>query len=167
MTFNLVFKVAGEEQLNRSLSRFAEDVKDYSEPFHEIAADFYETERRLFDSEGGTGGAGAWKKLSDNPAGKGYASWKARNFPGAKILHRWENLRDSLTQMGSAWNIREVEPLRLTLGTILPYAIYHQTGRGVPQRKVIDLSESDKERWMKIIQKWLVQKARTEGLEMS
>lgn len=159
MPFNLRFEVAGEEQIGRALLRFAEGVTDYTEPFNEIANDFLEVERRLFDSEGGTGGSGAWKPLSKN-----YAEWKDKHFPGAKILHRWEIMRESLTQFKANYSIRDVQKLSVTLGTEVPYAIYHQQGRGLPQRKAIDLNETDKQRWMKFIQQFLVEKKREAGL---
>lgn len=46
-----------------------------------------------------------WQPLSDNPEGKGYASWKARKYPGAPLLVRTGALKDSMTQEGANGNI--------------------------------------------------------------
>jgi phage gpG-like protein len=152
--FQLTFTVAGEEQINRSIGRFLEGVSDFTPAFEEIAEDFLQVEAEQFASEGGYGLAGRWLGLSPT-----YAQWKAKNFPGAKILERTGALRDSLTSTGGP-NVREITPTTLSLGTKVPYAIYHQQGRGVPKRKPIDLNEETKQRWMKFIQAYLVEKQR-------
>jgi hypothetical protein len=55
------------------------------------------------------------------------------------------------------WTIEEINPLSLRVGTSIPYARYHQTGGGrLPRRPVVDLTENDKTRWMKLIQAQLV-----------
>lgn len=155
MAITVTIKIEGDQQVLRTFLRFAEDVQHLEEPFNAIANDFYDIENRQFDSEGGYG-SGGWAALSDVSEGKGYASWKAKHFPGTSILVRWGNLRESLTMMGG-YNIRDVEPLSVTLGTMMPYAKWHQRGTGrMPQRRVIDLTEDDKSRWVKIIQAYLV-----------
>ncbi|MCK9569881.1 hypothetical protein M0R72_13135 [Candidatus Pacearchaeota archaeon] len=170
MPIHISVKIEGDQQVLRSFTRFAEDVQDLTQPFNEIANDFLEIERKQFDSEGGYG-SGGWANLSNTKTspstGKkivGYADWKAAHFPGASILVRWGNLRDSLTQFGDTYHIREVEPMKMVLGTDLPYAKYHQTGTSkMPKRRPIDLTEDDKTRWVKIIQRFLVERAKLAG----
>ncbi len=164
MPFELTFEVAGDIQLARSFSRFADDVKDLSEAFTEIAQDFHQTvEKKQFESEGSYG-SGGWKPLSDNPAGKGYATWKARNFPGRSLLVQTGLLKGSL--MGeNPYGIEDIQPLQLKVGTKLEYALYHQKGTSkMPARPVIDLTEADKTRFTKIIHKHLVEQAKEAGL---
>ncbi len=154
--FVLTFQVAGEEQVSRSFSKFAEDIQDAREPFTEIAQDFKEIEQRQFDSEGAAG-SGGWAPLSPN-----YAVWKARWHPGARLLVLSGLMKESLAT-GNSWTIEEIEPLSLRLGTRLPFAIWHQTGTTkMPARKPIQLSETDKTRWHKIFQAWLVRQSRKE-----
>jgi len=154
--FKLTFEVDGDVQLERSFARFAENVKDAREPFREIAIDFHEIEREQFESEGGRG-SGGWKPLSHD-----YAEWKAENFPGAKIMVQSGLLKGSLTGE-NPWSIESIEPLQMTLGTKLGYAKYHQRGgRKLPQRWLIDLTESDKKRWTDIFHSWLVKQANKE-----
>jgi phage gpG-like protein len=145
--FKLTMEVAGEQQLSRGFSRLADNISDATEPFEESADDFKKVEEKWFESEGN----GAWQPLSPN-----YATWKDRNYPGTKILERAGLLRESLAG-SNPWTIRDIQPLQMKLGTTINYAGRHQTGKGrLPQRKVIDLQEEDKTRWVKIFQKWLV-----------
>lgn len=158
MAFELNVTVAGDTQLRRSFSRFAEDIKDLSPAFRAIALDFKKVEKKQFDSEGAYGSHG-WKPL--NPK---YAAWKAKNFPGRPLMVKTGYLKESLTEE-NPWTIQDVKPLELHFGTRLNYALRHQTGGGrLPQRRLIDLTEEVKTRWMKIIQKHLVEKAKEEGL---
>ncbi len=164
MPFALTFEVAGDVQLERSFSRFADNVKDLSEAFAEITQDFHQVvETKQFESEGAYG-SGGWKPLSDNPEGKGYATWKAKNYPSRPLLVLSGLMKESLLG-DNPWSITRIEPLRLEVGTKIPYAIYHQKGTGKMQaRPVIDLTEDDKTRFVKLIQKTLVKQAKEAGL---
>lgn len=144
------FTVIGDKQVARGFSRFADDVKDLSEAFREIAKDFREGERRQFDTSGGYG-AGGWRSLSPaTVAKKGHA----------RILVDTGTLRDSLTGE-TPYSIEIVRPLELTVGTKVDYARYHQTGTNrMPARPIIALPEEQKTRWHKIIHRYLVKQAK-------
>jgi len=155
---DITFEVAGDVQIARSLSRFGEGVKDMRPVFEEIAKLFFSIERRQFDSEGSYG-SGRWAPLSPT-----YADWKERNFPGQPILQRSRRLMSSLIGVTSD-TVKETSPMSFRIGTSVPYAIYHQEGTGrMPMRKVIDLTESDKREWTKVVQRWLVDIAKKAGL---
>lgn len=152
------FEVSGEVQIARTFSRFADGVEDISDPLEEIADDFFDVEQRLFDSEGATGEHGAWTPLSPR-----YAAFKARAFPGRKILVAENRMRQSLvTRTGDS--VREIEPLELRLGTRIrsprggfPYPAAHQTGTSrMPRRRPIDIAEGDKRNWTRMVQRYLV-----------
>lgn len=154
--FILSFEVEGDAEVMRGFSRFADNVKDLSEPFREIAADFYKGEERQFETEGSYG-AGGWQALA--PA---TILQKERAGYPLDILVRSGELKKSLTEEGGA-NIKEINPLVMRLGTRVPYAIYHQSNkprRKLPRRPVIMLPEEQKTRWTKILHKWLVQQAK-------
>ena len=157
MAFELEFNVVGEEQLQRSFSRFGEDVEDASEAFREIAKDFREKLMPAqFNTQGSHGGSG-WPPLSPN-----YAAWKAKNYPGAPILVRSGLLRESL-EKNNAYSIVDIQPKSMNIGSRVNYAIFHQQGtRKLPQRKIIQLSEEDKTRWTKIVHVWLLNRANKE-----
>lgn len=150
----LEVNILGDQQLKRKILRFTEAVSDATQPLKEVAEDFWQIEAKQFDSEGGA--SGGWLALNQD-----YAKWKARNFPGAKILERTGILKGSLTNQ-NPWTVNEPEKLKVTVGTKVPYAAYHQTGGAgnrPPQRRPIDLTEADKRRWAKIFQTWLVYSA--------
>src|SRR3990172_9586013 len=144
--FQLTFEVDGDVQLARSFSRFADNIKDARKPFGEVADDFKEIEDKQFKSEGSYG-SGGWMPLSSN-----YAEWKAKHYPGTKILERTGRLWASLASKTSD-TIRDIKKLEMTVGTSSKYAIFHQRGtRKMPMRKIINLTEDDKRRWTKIFQ---------------
>jgi len=159
--FQLKFEVAGDVQLNRAFSRFTEDVKDFSEPLQEMVDDFHKViEPKQFSSEGSRGSHG-WARLSTD-----YGAWKAKNYPGRKILVLTGLMQESLFGE-NPWAIEEVKPLEMTVGTKLPFALYHQQGTTkMPARPVIDLTESDKTRWTKFVQAYVVKQANREFADL-
>ncbi len=148
--FRLELDVMGDKVLSRGFSRYAEDVQDMHEAFEEIAADFWESNEKQFVTEGKYGG-GRWRALAPSTL---------RAKPGGlPTLVREGTLKDSLTK-GNPWTIEKIEPLQVTLGTKVPYALYHQRGTGnMPKRPVIAVPETQRTRWHKIIQRYLVQQA--------
>ena len=150
----LEFGVAGEKQIRRGLSRFGDQVKDLSEPFREIVKAFHEGMGKQFETQGAYG-SGGWQALSPD-----YAARKAVEYPSAGILVRSGLLSESLTGR-NPWAIENVEPLRLEVGTKIPYGLYHQKGTSrMPARRLIDLTEEQKREWMRIIQRYLVRQMR-------
>jgi len=162
MPFELNLVVEGDVQLLRSFRKFADNVKDLSEAFREIAQDFHQTvERKQFESEGAYG-SGGWAPLSEE-----YASWKAKNFPGRPLMVLSGDLKESL--MGeNPWAIEDIQPLQLRLGTKIKYAVYHQSLKPrktkLPRRPLIDLTEADKKRFTRIVHKHLIDQAKEAGL---
>lgn len=153
MAFDLNIQVSGGEQVQLGFSRFAESIKDWSPVFQDIAADFHEMERRQFDSEGGYA-SGGWKPLS-----KTYAEWKAKNYPGNKILVLSGLMKESLTD-NNPWTIEDIQALQAEFGTRIPWAIYHQNGgRKIPQRQIVFLTQADQTRWIKLIHAWLLKES--------
>jgi len=154
--FQLQFEVIGDQQVMRGFSRFADSVKDLSEPFREIVRDFHDVEKKQFESEGGYG-SGGWQPLASSTI----EEKQRRGYP-LQIMVRTGELRDVLT--GGREGYDDVKPLVLKIMT-LPYAKYHQSRAPrtrLPRRPLIELREADKTRWMKIIQRYLVAESRKE-----
>lgn len=153
------FDVAGDKEVSRGLSRFGQYASDLTDPFNQIADDFWKIERGQFASEGSQGGA-VWKPLN-----KDYAKRKALIFGVQPIMVASGKLRESLTAQ-TGYTIREINKQSFRLGTSIPYAAYHQQpsamkgGGKMPRRPLIKLRESDKKRWIKIIQSYLVYRER-------
>ena len=145
---SLTFSVAGDVQLDRALSLASKNIKNiFGIAGPDIRDDFLQNEQEQFRTEGGHG-SGGWQDLS--PA---YAAEKAKHYPGAPILVRTGALRSSLTRESDQNFIYRAQPLTLTLGTRVPYGVYHQKGGpDLPVRKPIELIEAQKRRWMKLMQ---------------
>lgn len=158
--FRFRLDVAGEVQMDRAIARFADGVTDYRPIWGVIADDFYAQELAQFESEGEEGGEG-WQELS--PA---YAAWKEAQFPGKPILERTGDLKASLTREGDPNAVRIEERKTLTLGSRIPYAIYHQSiepRRVLPRRPEIMLTEEFKRGVMAHMHGYIVQMATQSG----
>ena len=157
--FRFRLEIAGQVQMDRGIARFSAGVADYRPIWPVIEDEFYAQEKDQFATEGREGGA-HWQELS--PV---YAGWKAMHYPGRPILERTGSLVDSLTNPNSPHGVRIEERKTLTLGSRLPYAIYHQTGTSrMPARPEIQFPEALKRTMMHHIQTYLVQIASQSGL---
>lgn len=144
----------GDAQLARGLSRFGEDCKDLRPAFKQIATSFRQIEAKQFSSQGGYG-SGGWTALRASTIAR-----KERGGYPMDILVRTGALRDSLIERTSG-TVIDIQPLKLSLGTSVPHAIFHQRGtRHMQARPLIQLTEGDKRDWMKMLQRYLVGQAR-------
>lgn len=152
--------VEGEQQLDRTFTRFTELVSDLRVIWPGVIEDFREIEKQQFAGQG-IGGGGRWQPLSS-----GYAKIKAREYPGKTILRRTDRLYNSLTG-NTADSITRAEPRSLAIGTRVVYGRYHQRGAGrLVQRRVIDLNEAQRTRLMKTIQRRLLLAGRNNGIPL-
>lgn len=144
MPVSIRLEVFGDVQLHRTLERFTDAVGDMRPAWSAIRDRFVAMERRQFESEG-QAASGGWSPLSPR-----YAAWKARNYPGKTILRRTDELFESLTE-GPA--VYVAEPAWMILGTDVDYARHHQTGGpNLPQRRPVELPESERDAWAQIMQ---------------
>jgi phage gpG-like protein len=144
----------GEETVIRRLRGMEERAANLAPIFEKLAADFYRFEGDVFRTEGAVNASGQWKPLSPR-----YAAWKAKRYPGRRILRLTGKLRSSLVKPGAEGNIEEITPTSMTLGTSIPYAGFHQRGtRRMPARKVIDLPNRMMTRWARMTEEYLMGK---------
>jgi phage gpG-like protein len=148
MPTRIRFEFFGEEQVNRTIMRTVDAADDATPAWEVLAKSFQLAQRKQFRSEG-LYGSGGWAPLSPR-----YAAWKARHYPGAPILVRTGDLRDSLTQR--PFGVEVIEPRYAVFGSDVDYGLFHQQGDGVPRRRPVELPESLRRRWVKIIQRFLV-----------
>lgn len=148
MATRLRFEFFGDEQVNRTILRTIDAAEDARPAWEVLAGSFQTAQRRQFRSEG-TYGSGGWAPLSPR-----YAAWKARNYPGAPILVRTGDLRASLTER--PFGVEVIEPRFAIFGSDVRYGLFHQQGDGVPRRRPVELPESLRRRWVKVLQRWLV-----------
>jgi len=156
--FRFRLEIAGEVQMDRGIARFADGVADYRPIWPVIEDDFYAQMKDQFKSQGSAGGD-KWAPLSPE-----YADYKEAHFPGKPILERTGALLDSLTNPNSPNGVRIEERKTLTLGSRLPYALFHQVGtKKMPARPEIQLTEAFKRTTMHHVQQYLVQIASQSG----
>lgn len=147
--FRFTFSMFGEEQINRTLLRFADNVHDATPVWEKLAAKFATLEKRQFNSEGQSG-SGGWVPLSPT-----YAAWKRRHFPGRRILERTGDLRKSLTERPFA--VEQIEPGFMVLGSDVAYGAFHQRGGDhLPRRRPVELTAYQRTDWIKTIQRFIV-----------
>ena len=149
-TFHISFDIDGDRELSRKLHGMLGAVSDWTPVWQTIQTDWSATMARKFDTEGaheaGTDADGnpnpAWAPLSAK-----YAAWKAKHYPGMKILQRTGELRKASVDPETT-----ITPtsLRLTVGSA--YALYHQSSEPrsiLPRRAFASLTAKQKSRWVK------------------
>lgn len=161
--FRFRMEVAGSAEIDRGFDRFANLIDDWSPVWEPIADAFYAMERRQFATEGGEGEQ--WQPLAP-----GYAEWKAAHFPAMPILQRTGRLYASLTDRNSPDAVFDGGPRYLTLGSKVPYGVYHQSreprSSHLPRRPEIVFSEQSKRALMRVMQMYAVQIAREWGYNL-
>lgn len=154
MSFNFQISVEGDVALQTKFSRFADKIDDWTPAWNLIAEDFYEMEENLFNSQGASGIRG-WAPLAPSTL---------RRKKGPSILVETGALRKSLTKPGGT-NIRKLSRTEARLGSRDPKVAFHFFGtRTMPRREPIQITEKDKKRWVKLVQRHLVSVARESGL---
>lgn len=145
--FRLDFILENEIQMQRYLDIGIDHINDFSPIFEKISDDFYETQEKIFRASGAFEGRRAWKPLKPK-----YRQWKLRKVGSKPILTFRGKLRKSLTIKGARGNIHRITEKSMVLGTKVKYAKPHQYGssRGLPKRKIIDLTEPEKRRFTRI-----------------
>lgn len=135
---DITVTVDGQKAFSGAVDAIAKGISDFRPVWPEIELAFFRLELEQFNSEGSRGGS-RWKPLSEK-----YARWKAKKYPGKQILERSGRLKRSLSVIGGQDSIRIQEPLSLSLGTSVPYAIPHQRGAGkLPQRPPMQIQRDD------------------------
>lgn len=143
--------VLGETQLNRDLLRYVEVSGNLMPALEQVHQYLINIEKRQFGSEGRQSG-NPWEKLKQSTV-----DFKARNGYDPRILHQILDLRRSLTEENDPAHVKYITPSMMVFGTTIPYGIYHQRpiGSMFPQRRPIDLTETQKVTMVKMIQKYL------------
>lgn len=150
--------VEGEQQIVRSLDRFTAGVSDLRPAFEDIGIDVREILVEHFAQEGN-----GWAPLT--PA---YAAKKRRLYGDKPILRATDRMFESLTSRDAAGNITEIGEMAAAYGTNVFYARYHQTGTSrMAQRKIFSLTEENKRRIMRTLQRYLVTVGRSSGLHIT
>jgi phage gpG-like protein len=145
----VTFTFWGDRQLDRTIADREERADDYRPAWDVLAERFRRMEVRQFRSEGRYG-SGGWAPL--NPR---YRAWKARRYPGKTILRRTDELFRSLTER--PFGVEVLERHVMVVGSDVDYGEHHQRGTPrMPQRRPVEMPESERREWVKTIQRFLV-----------
>lgn len=155
-------QLAGFDEVKVSLSRFGERIKNFK-PFwlDYVAPTLYRDIRRNFETQGSY--VGGWRPLDP-----GYASWKAKHYPGKTILRRTDALFRSLSFDGSqagAGGIFVADETTLVVGTSIPYAQYHQFGDKA--RRFLFLPKQARSIYGRLLHAFAIDQADQEGLHVA
>lgn len=143
----------GAGKAARDVDRLGQRARDIRPATSTIRTQFRTAEERLFD----TGGHGQWPKLAEATR-----QLKAKRGSDPRILRATGALYRALTSAKAAGQLDVRHPTELRFGTTIPYATFHDLGKGVPQRKPIDLTSHDRDRITKAIEEY-VAKGETGG----
>lgn len=158
---------ANSEPVEQALESFQNSLADNAPALKLIADDFREMIREQFASEGAAGGT-PWAELAPS-------TLRARRGRSG-ILNSTGALLASLTDADSAGHVEETDGQLLSIGSSLPYAMFHQTGagrgfglssmlsgrglgRGLPMRPIIVLSDDRSAAWVGMVGQSLSEKA--------
>lgn len=125
----------GVDRAKRNLEEMGLRAKDVRGVSFKVRTVFRKAEERRFNSQGD----GSWPPLA-----QATREAKARNGQDPRMLRATGALFRSLTSPRAAGQIDERRPDEFRFGTKLPYAQFHDTGRGVPKRKLIDLTVKER-----------------------
>lgn len=150
----ITITVNGEERLIASLATLAHSWIDFRRIESKISQVFHRFEKEQFSGS-------EWEPLDPD-----YEARKAQRYPGKPIMRRTDALFNQLT--GDA-GIKRVTQSEIELGAGGQAGIYggfHQVGAGVPQRKVIDIKESQFRAFGEVVENDAIAFARKEGFEV-
>ena len=158
---NITFELDGVVILNRSLSRFGENLRSFRQIWPGIKVELQAILKEQFRGQG-VGTAGPWPQLSED-----YRKWKEKKFPGRPILVRTGATRAALTST-TEHSLYLPTDTELTFGVALPYPIFHQRGgKRLPRRPIFDFTEPHKARLVKVVERRLLAAGRENGVTLS
>ena len=146
------FAVFGDKQVERDLLRMSDNARDLIPAYRKMHESFLNIERRQFDTDGASG-SGGWAPLKPATIRRKVS----RGQDATHILRAADVLRRSLVNATAPGHIARMEVGSFFFGTSDEKAPFHQHGtRRMPQRKVVELTETQRRAWVRIIQKHLV-----------
>lgn len=156
-----------ETFFHTAIGNFMTAMRDWAPAFRVMAEEVLQPSvMRQFDSEG----HGTWAQLAPSTiARKGHSI----------ILFETGELKGSFRRGGTG-HVEDIDRQSMRWGTRIPHALFHQTGtgasfqssvrrpgRGLPMRKMIDLSGAEKRTMRSIMVQRLATIARREGFGIS
>lgn len=107
--------------------QFGEALSDLRPYWPAVTVTVREILSESFESEGQSGRGGRWPNLEPP-----YEAWKARHYPGRKILERTGELKASL--IGGPGGRVTYGRTSMEVASDVPYGSFHQEGKGQKKR---------------------------------
>jgi Phage virion morphogenesis family len=144
------FDVAGDVQYSRAFEAAAHEAEDLSEPLAMVGDAVLRDVFEQFRTEGTFGHGSKWKPLSPS-----YAEWKRQQVGDESILVFTGETRARMIARSAI----HVSPRRMVYDPSAPeFALRHQQGDeadGLPQRKMVEIPETDRRQWDRYFVEWL------------
>jgi phage gpG-like protein len=147
VSFRLDFSADGEQLFARHLLDVVDRGQDATPAFERIADDFMGYEKLRFDTDG----YGTWAPLQPSTIAE-----KARKGLDPRVLRATGELHRSLTERGDPHQELHITPDFMLFGSNVEYARFHQRGEGVPQRRPLGFTETQKRDTVRVLQRYLV-----------
>lgn len=164
MPARITLVVDNKVQFDRIFTRIDERFNNLTPIWGDVKRAFWRYEKEQFKTEGAAGRSGAWQKLSNRYVVQKIERYGGKGFAGSGILVASGRLKKSLTGETSDL-IYQTSSKEFAIGSSVPYGKYHQRGGGrLPKRELISLSDNQKRRLQKTIQKALVREMRKGSL---
>ena len=126
----------GIDRTAKHLSDVAKRAGDIKKASFKVRTIYRQAEERQFASRGG----GAWPALKDSTR-----EAKARKNYDPRPMRATNALYKALTAPRARGQVDERAEDEFRFGTDLPYAAFHDKGKGVPTRKLIDLTARERQ----------------------
>jgi phage gpG-like protein len=126
----LDIEVKGEEKAAADLAALGVRAGDIRPLSYKVRTIFRKAEQERFDYSGP-----GWPPLADSTRER-----KARQGLDPRAMRAKETLYRSLTSPRASFQVDRRDRTEFEFGTTVPYAHFHETGRGVPARPLIDLT---------------------------
>lgn len=152
MPITITIEAFGEVEMERTLLRWDERIRNPRRVWTAIHKEFLALEEHQFESQGEL--SGGWKPLADSTVRA-----KERAGLDPRIMFATERLYKSLTHQGSEDMVYEATADQLLMGSTVPYGVYHQSRQPrqrLPRRPVVVLPDQTKVAWVKKLQRWIV-----------
>lgn len=152
------------EAVAKSLGDFQAAIANQEGALQQVADDFREMVAQQFATEGRAEGTPWAPRESARVGADGVRPLRGeRRSP---LLVRTGALRDSLTRKGATGGIEALDGQTLSIGSRLPYAIFHQLGtRRMPARPLIVLNDARAAKWTGFIRSAIEEKTPLLGMK--
>jgi phage gpG-like protein len=150
-------EIEGAKELDGKFARLTDLFDDLRPVFEKLRDKFFPLIQRRFD-QGGPG----WPALAAKTEAR-----KANLYGGpSRILVATQSLYNSFS-VGGGGSVERIGAKEAEFGSSIYYGFFHQEGLGVPQRKIIDITDQDEKEFADVAHAEIAGKIRALGFEVA